>query len=214
MTSGSSDATLPLVQEDIDFDRALIRVRRSYYRGKFGPPKSGRSERVLHMTETVRQELMRYRSAKPSQGLVFPGRSGMPYEPATIVAKVFKRVAAKLELPPFTWRGFRRSASTTMQEIGVPVRSAQEILGHSSPQTTLGICTEATDASQRQAIQTLDRLLFPNREQLWAGLQWLACMMLVKRQLQCAPVAQLDRAADFESVGRGFESLQARHSFQ
>jgi hypothetical protein len=26
-----------------------------------------------------------------------------------------------------------------------------------------------------------------------------------------APVAQLDRAADFESVGRGFEPLRARH---
>ena len=26
----------------------------------------------------------------------------------------------------------------------------------------------------------------------------------------CAPVAQLDRAADFESVGRGFEPLRAR----
>jgi hypothetical protein len=29
-----------------------------------------------------------------------------------------------------------------------------------------------------------------------------------------APVAQLDRAADFESVGREFESPQARHSFR
>jgi hypothetical protein len=28
-----------------------------------------------------------------------------------------------------------------------------------------------------------------------------------------APVAQLDRAPDFESVGRGFESLRARHNF-
>jgi hypothetical protein len=27
--------------------------------------------------------------------------------------------------------------------------------------------------------------------------------------LHCAPVAQLDRASDFESVGRGFESLRA-----
>ena len=27
-----------------------------------------------------------------------------------------------------------------------------------------------------------------------------------------APVAQLDRAPDFESVGRGFESLQAYHN--
>ena len=29
-------------------------------------------------------------------------------------------------------------------------------------------------------------------------------------RLDAAPVAQMDRAADFESVGRGFESLQAR----
>ena len=30
--------------------------------------------------------------------------------------------------------------------------------------------------------------------------------------LFCAPVAQLDRASDFESVRRGFESLQAYHN--
>lgn len=29
-----------------------------------------------------------------------------------------------------------------------------------------------------------------------------------------APVAQLDRVADFESVGRGFESLRARHRIE
>ena len=29
-----------------------------------------------------------------------------------------------------------------------------------------------------------------------------------------APVAQPDRASDFESAGRGFESLRARHKFQ
>ena len=35
----------------------------------------------------------------------------------------------------------------------------------------------------------------------------LACSGL----MACAPVAQLDRAPDFESVGRGFESLRAYH---
>ena len=114
------------------------------------------------MTETVRQAFTCHRSGTSSTGLVFPGRTGKPYEPATIVAKVFKPIAAKLGLPAFTWRSFRRSALTTMQESGVPVRTAREILGHRSPQTTLGIYTEATDASQREAIQTLDRLLFPN----------------------------------------------------
>lgn len=30
----------------------------------------------------------------------------------------------------------------------------------------------------------------------------------------CAPVAQLDRAPDYESGGQEFESLRARHSIQ
>jgi hypothetical protein len=30
------------------------------------------------------------------------------------------------------------------------------------------------------------------------------------KSFRCAPVAQLDRAAGFEPVGRGFESLRAR----
>lgn len=36
----------------------------------------------------------------------------------------------------------------------------------------------------------------------------------VARGFTYAPVAQLDRAPDFESVGRGFESLRARHRNQ
>jgi hypothetical protein len=31
------------------------------------------------------------------------------------------------------------------------------------------------------------------------------------RVTSCAPVAQLDRASDFESEGRGFDSLRAHH---
>ena len=31
---------------------------------------------------------------------------------------------------------------------------------------------------------------------------------------RCAPLAQLDRAADFESVGREFESLRARQTLR
>ena len=31
---------------------------------------------------------------------------------------------------------------------------------------------------------------------------------------QCAPVAQLDRASDYESEGRTFESFRARHFFK
>jgi len=38
-------------------------------------------------------------------------------------------------------------------------------------------------------------------------------MLILDRPI-CAPVAQLDRATGFEPVGRGFESLRARHANQ
>ena len=38
-------------------------------------------------------------------------------------------------------------------------------------------------------------------------------LVLIDRYLIYALVAQLDRATDYESVGREFESLQARHFF-
>ena len=37
------------------------------------------------------------------------------------------------------------------------------------------------------------------------------CDFVCSGLMACAPVAQLDRAPDFESVGRGFESLRACH---
>ncbi len=39
------------------------------------------------------------------------------------------------------------------------------------------------------------------------------CTILIAAMafIACAPVAQLDRAPDFESVGRRFESCRARH---
>ena len=36
-------------------------------------------------------------------------------------------------------------------------------------------------------------------------------IVCVVRNPPCAPVAQLDRVPGYEPVGRGFESLQARH---
>jgi hypothetical protein len=54
--------------------------------------------------------------------------------------------------------------------------------------------------------------------QLLCALSTAACLLyratfgkLKELQLQCAPVAQLDRATGYEPVGRAFESLRAHH---
>ncbi len=48
---------------------------------------------------------------------------------------------------------------------------------------------------------------------MWPWLPWVQVPSLTPLK-KSAPVAQLDRAPDFESVGRGFESLRACHKHQ
>ena len=60
-----------------------------------------------------------------------------------------------------TWHQFRHIHSSLLNDLHVPVKIAQEQLGHASIQTTLNIYTHIVDASHRAAIEQLERQLFP-----------------------------------------------------
>jgi len=61
-----------------------------------------------------------------------------------------------------TWHQFRHIHSSTLHQLGVPVKIAQQQLGHASIETTFNIYTHVVDSEHRKAICALDRLLFPN----------------------------------------------------
>jgi integrase len=61
-----------------------------------------------------------------------------------------------------TWHQFRYIHSSLLNDLRVPVKIAQEQLGHSNISTTLNIYTHVVDASHRQAIEALERELFPS----------------------------------------------------
>jgi len=48
---------------------------------------------------------------------------------------------------------FRHIHSSLLNDLNVPVKIAQEQIGHASVSTTLNICTHAVDASHRKAIE-------------------------------------------------------------
>ena len=58
---------------------------------------------------------------------------------------------------------------------------------------------------ERGGLRILDEIPSPDGRLFIGG-------VFAVESLGCAPVAQLDRAAGFEPVGRGFESLRAHHS--
>jgi integrase len=58
-----------------------------------------------------------------------------------------------------TWHQFRHIHSSLLNDLKIPVKIAQEQLGHASIQTTLNIYTHVVDASHRKAIEAVEREL-------------------------------------------------------
>ncbi len=149
---------------DVDLDRQAILIRRSFYRGEFGPPKSKASERAIPIGPSLQVLLAVHRqhcNADPER-LVFPNVAGKPYEANNIIKRVLHPAMRSLGLPETGWRAFRRSVATALSELREPVKTAQKVLGHSSPETTLGIYTQCVEESQRSTMVKLEELMFPN----------------------------------------------------
>ena len=60
------------------------------------------------------------------------------------------------------WHSLRHTHGTLLHEQGKPLRVAQAQLGHSHMTTTLQVYTHASGSAQRQAVNQLEVLLFPN----------------------------------------------------
>ena len=59
-----------------------------------------------------------------------------------------------------TWHQFRHIHSSLLNDLKVPVKIAQEQLGHASITTTLNIYTHVVDASHRKAMEAVEERLF------------------------------------------------------
>ncbi len=148
---------------DVDFERRLLFIRRTYYRGEFGLPKNKTSERVIPLSPGLATALQHHkRSARVNaMDLVFPNAVGKPYESANLLKRVLHPTLKALNLPRAGWRVFRRSVATALSEMREPVRTAQQVLGHSSAQTTLAYYIQSVEESQRSAISRLEEKMMP-----------------------------------------------------
>ena len=148
---------------DVDFARRLLFVRRTYYRGEFGLPKTNSSERVVPLGAVLVTALERHQKTQRrfAMDLVFPNAIGRPYESANLLKRVLHPTLKALGLPKAGWRVFRRSVATALSEMREPVRTAQQVLGHSSAQTTLAYYIQSVEESQRSAITRLEERMMP-----------------------------------------------------
>jgi integrase len=136
---------------DVDRSAGLIRVRRSYGDGGFGPPKSGRSSRAVPMADRVAAALEhRYAetSYRDDDDLVFAHpQLGSVYDPSKL-RKRFARAAERAGLRPVRFHDLRHTFGTQMAAAGAPLRAIQEWMGHADYRTTTIYADYAPDSSQ------------------------------------------------------------------
>jgi len=153
--------------QDVDWGSGVIRVRRSFTRGKFGTPKSRRSNRAVPMPARLARELERHHEDtvyRADDDLVFPHpATGAPYDPSNM-RKRFKeaitraRVGAfvevakprgKVEMQPLTrFHDLRHTYGTRIAKTGAPLRDIQAWMGHSDYKTTLIYADFAPDPTR------------------------------------------------------------------
>jgi len=148
----------------LDLDHGTLAVRESVFEGKFQPPKTLKAKRTIPLgpnavaaLQAHQQRVMR----TAPEDVVFGNRKGAPMRESKILTEVLQPAAVKAGLGRVTWHQFRHIHSSLLNDLRVPVKIAQEQLGHASIATTLNIYTHVVDASHRKAIEAVERELFP-----------------------------------------------------
>ena len=144
--------------KDLDAGKRELWVVRPVNRGKLHTPKYHRANRPIRLTGTdvARLLALKDRTKAKDDDWVFPNnhKTG-PIWYEDLLARSIQPAAKELGLPHITWRLLRHWGTTQMVEGRVPVKAAQEHLGHSRPDILLKFYTHVLDESADMAAETL-----------------------------------------------------------
>ena len=136
---------------DVDWSARLVRVRRSYSRGRWTTPKSRRSSRAVPMADRVAAELERHfgRSAYTADDdCVFcHPHTGRPYDASKSRVR-FKAALKRARVRDLRFHDLRHTYGTLMAAAGTPLRTLQGWMGHRDYKTTEIYADFAPDPTQ------------------------------------------------------------------
>jgi len=170
-----------LTWNDIDFEKKTITINKSYdFKNKtLKLPKTDAGIRTVPMPDTLvdflktekRTSIYVIVTAKNKMMSIDSWKRAIQsllvdFEIAHGTAQGKEKKKNKCEpkptvftLQPFGWHDLRHTYATLLFEAGVDVLTAQYLLGHASPQTTMEIYTHLSDAQKDRSITKLNAFL-------------------------------------------------------
>jgi len=161
MTGLRIGEVLALRWKNVDLEKNVIQVREAVYEGNLSSPKSKSSIRDIPMGPSLQRLLSECRKAAPADAFVFASRNGTPLDSHNLLGRVLKPACKRAGLPSISWHSFRHTHATLLSDLGESLKTAQAQLGHARLSTTAEIYTHVVPASQRAAVEKLERAIWP-----------------------------------------------------
>ncbi len=185
---------LNLTWDDIDLVKSYIYV---------GDTKNN-DYRIIPINQTL---LRTFKALKGSNenNYLFANRNG---EAVKSVKKAFWGALRRSGIAHCRFHDLRHTFASNLVMAGVDIVTVQELMGHKDISMTRRY-SHPTPEHKEQAVEKLNHAAIDTYLDTSYNTETLRDNVTTLNHY-CAPVAQMDRAPDYESEGRGFDSLRAR----
>lgn len=152
---------------DFDFEKRQLLVQRSIVNGRVDDVKTEYSHDYVPLHDSLVEVLLAWSSqAYPTEeGWIFANpMTNRPYYPTEIQKRHLRPLGIKLGIGPIGWHTFRHTYRSWLDETGAPMKVQQELMRHTSIQTTMNVYGQAMPASKREANgKVVEMVLIPAR---------------------------------------------------
>lgn len=163
---------LGLRWEDVDLDGGFLQVRRGLQRvdGKLQalPTKTARSRRTIPLPAAVATALRRHREEQDLErarlgqgwvetGYVFTTPRGTPIDPRNCT-RIVQKSCEKAGVRVVRLHDFRHGCVSVLLGLGVPPRTAMDIVGHSTIEMTMNVYGHVSLDEKREALDKVGSL--------------------------------------------------------
>jgi len=150
---------------DFDWETFSVMVRRSVVHGRVGDTKTEASFRPLPVDTRLMaplQELGNRSSYTNQEDFVFANATGRPRWQESILHRQLKPAAVRAGVGKIGWHTFRHTYSTMLRSVGTDIKVQQELLRHSTIQSTMNVYTQAISAQKHTANSKVVEMILSN----------------------------------------------------
>lgn len=126
---------------DVDWNSRQVHVRRAWKDGAYQEPKTVTSTRRIDLPDVMVAELREWRLACPKgpDDLVFGNLDGKPMSHANLLQRGFYPALRRAGLRKIRFHDLRHTCASLLIAAGEDVVRVSRLLGHASPNITLGV---------------------------------------------------------------------------